>query len=662
MTLLLAMLACTGKEPADDGPIPCLGCDDTAPDTDGETGDTTETDTDETGDTDTGETAETDTHTGETGETATPAEPPRVILFVGDGMGFPHVEGGGLYAYGSSGSLVMESLPYAGRLLTASLTGITDSAAGATALSTGHKTWNNVVAMDGDYAELTTVLEEARARGLATGVVTTDALTGATPASFFAHVESRGDKLEIAQQLAADPPDVVLGGGMNDLEEAFAGVDVQMVTTRSELYATTPDGRPFVGVFAAETFPYVVDGYFDQPTLAEMTTFALDILDDHPDGFFLVVEGARIDHASHGNDGDKVHQETASLDEAVAAAVSWADAGAYDPTLLVTADHECGGLDVSGGGTAGTVPDSAWRWGNHTNADVPVFGRGPFADTIDGQRIDNTWVHAVLAAAVTGASAVTAPVESLLVDGRTTDLGAAVTTQSWETSFGVGYNQLDALRITADEEALWVGVDGVFEFGENAVLLLVDVDYGAGTGLGAEDVTLEDDNGELDSVITAMPYTSGVDGMGFDLVFASVGAQEIELGDLSDVAGLRGLPGEWGASDDYWWLLGVSNFDDGNVAGDDAAVDAGATGLTENGWELRIRWDSIYGSGLPTDGLSIAVVAVLANGDGSYASNQALPSLSSDAEPGTSVVLLESAVLLEVDASGVPRGAATVVP
>ena len=133
---------------------------------------------------------------------------------------------------------------------------------------------------------------------------------------------------------------------------------------------------------------------------------------------------------------------------------------------------------------AGTPPESAWRWRSHTNADVPVFGRGPHAETFDGQRLDNTWVHAVLDAAVRGADGVTPPAEGFLVDGRTSDLGPAVVTQAWETSFGAGFNQLDALRVTADREGLRIGVDGVFEFGENAAFVLIDVDYGAGTGWG----------------------------------------------------------------------------------------------------------------------------------------------------------------------------------
>jgi hypothetical protein len=207
-----------------------------------------------------------------------------------------------------------------------------------------------------------------------------------------------------------------------------------------------------------------------------------------------------------------------------------------------------------------------------------------------------------------------------------------------------------------------VGVDGVFEFGANTTLLLLDLDYGAGTGLGADGTTLEDTAGLLDSVITTMPYTSGVAGMGFDLVFGAVGGEEIQIGDLRDEAGLRGMTGDWGSATDYWWLDGLSNFDDGNLANGGVAVDAGATGATANGWEIRIPWESVYPSGIPAAGTTVGMVAVLADDDGSYASNQALPPLASATEPGESTVLLESAVVLTVDGTGTATGPAAVVP
>ncbi|MFZ5478055.1 MAG: alkaline phosphatase, partial [Myxococcota bacterium] len=608
--------------------------------------------------------ADTDTDTGETGDTGEPPAPRYVVLFVGDGMGFEHVRGGGWFANGAEGSLVMEALPYAGRLRTASLTGTTDSAAGATALATGNKTWNDYVGVDRDEAELETLLERARALGLSAGVVTTDELTGATPSSFFAHTPDRTDAAEIAAQLCADLPDLTLGGGGDDLADCLAsGPSAQIVEDETALLAAVPDGRPLLGVFADDQFDYVADGYDPGvPTLATMTTVALEWLDDDPEGFFLVVEGARIDHASHSNGVDEVHAETAALDEAVAAAVAWASTRG-DVTLLVTADHECGGMRVTGGSSAGVAPDTEWRWGQHTNADVPVFGTGTLAATFDGQRLDNTWVHAVLDAAIAGEPSVTPPADFLVADGYTDDLGSPVTTQTWTTSFGSGYNQLDALRVTTDATGIWVGVDGVFEYGENTALLLVDLDYGDGTGLTGDVSALADTNGTLDQALSAVDLGSGVAGLGWDVAVGSVEGEEIMYDDLAEYAGLRGLHGDWGATDDLWWLDAVTAFDDGNLARYGlAADDAGATGTTEGGWEIWIPWDSVYPSGLPAGGTDVALVALLVNTDGSWASNQALPPLATSDEPGEDTVTVEQVVAVGVDAGGLVTSGPSLAP
>ena len=176
-----------------------------------------------------------------------------------------------------------------------------------------------------------------------------------------------------------------------------------------------------------------------------------------------------------------------AFDEAVASAVAWAQAQESAPenetevTILVTADHECGGLEVTGTSEAGETPTTDWRWGDHTNADVPVFGYGTRAAVLDGTRQDNTWVHSVLYSAIHQTDWV-APDVPYVVDGWTEDLGDPVAIQSHDTSFGSGFNQLDALRITADTDGIWVGVDGVYEWEDNAVVVLIDLDYPSGTG------------------------------------------------------------------------------------------------------------------------------------------------------------------------------------
>ncbi len=590
--------------------------------------------------------------TNDTADTSTPTEPRAVILFIGDGMGFEHVAGGSLYAFGARGSSAMERLPVHGRVRTASLTGVTDSAAAATALATGAKTFNNRVGIDGDGLAVEHLAERARALGLATGVVTNDTLTGATPAAFLAHVEDRTDSAGILAGVVANLPDVTLGGGAVAFDPFLTTLGAQIVRTAAELAAAVPDGRPLFGVFASATFPYVIEGYTIEPTLANMTATALDFLDDAPDGFFLMVEGARIDHASHQMATDTVHPETAAFDEAVSAAIAWSASTSLETTIVVTADHECGGLTVSGSGTAGIAPDSTWRWTAHTNDDVPVYAQGPLTSVFDGTRLDDTWVHATLAAALDGATTVTAPTIPRLVDGDTADLGTAIVSQSWPTSFGAGFNQLDALHVTTDADGIYVGVDGVFQREDNAVVVLFDLDYGAGTGVGA-DTTLVDGSGLFDAMLTAADFDADLAGLGFDVAVGSVGAEENGLGVKMDSAGERGLAGEWGASDDLAWLDTITNFDDGNIAEAGAmAPDAGTTGATEGGYEFRVPWSSIFPAGIQPKGVDVAVVAVLVSGDGTWTSNQALPPFASSTEPGAAGASFASVVRFSVNRSG----------
>lgn len=630
--------------PADDGPVG-----DSAPDTAAE---------------DTADSA-TDSASPDTGDTADsaapgPTGPPKVIVFIGDGMGREHVAGGGLFANGARGTLAMESLPYAGRLRTASFTGVTDSAAAATTLATGVKTYNDYVGVDRDGVPLENLVERARAAGMATGVVTTDELTGATPASFVAHVASRFDSFAIVEDYVAAMPDLALGGGYMDFSTVEATIDAQILRTADELAAATPDGRPLLGLFAIATMAYSAMPVAGEPTLAEMVAAALAWLDDDPDGFFLVVEGARIDHAAHAKDEANSLPDVAAFDAAVQVAAAWAET-AEDVTLLVTADHECGGLEVTDGSAAGEIPESSWRWGLHTNAQVPVYGYGDAAAVLDGEVLDARWAWAVLAAAVDRSRSVTAPAEILLADGATSDLGGAVVTQAWPTSFGDGLNQLDALHVSADEHGLYVGVDGVFERGSNAVLAFLDLDYGSGTGLGAGE-TATDTEGALDGVIAGSVPAILVPGLGFDAAVGSIGAEEAWLDGLYEYTGLRVFSGDLGSTSDFAWRAAASNFDEGNIAEDGAAPDAGATGATENGLEAFLPWDSLYADGLDPAGAAIAVVVALVNEDGTYTSNQFLPSLGSATEPAAGTASVVSAVAIDVDGTGAVTGGPAEVP
>ncbi len=578
--------------------------------------------------------------------------PPLVILFVGDGMGFEHVRGAGFWRDGVSGGLFMEQAPHQGRIQTASLSGYTDSAAAATSMATGVKTTNGRLGMDAHGDSIENIVEMARGRGMSVGVVTTDTLTGATPAGFLTHVDSRYSTSDIAAALVAARADVMLGGGRFDLLPLLEDSSLQLLTTELDLALAEPSlARPMVGLFAESTLPYQVADLGTAPSLAKMTERALDKLLLDPEGAFLMVEGARIDHASHNNRTDRVFAEVLAFDAAVQAAVRRTqDLRDREVTILVTADHECGGLTVEERLDGRGLPVSRWRWLDHTNRDVPVFGWGDRAAVFSDQRVHNVWVHAALDAAVRSRD-FEEPVVPRIVDGDLDDLGSAVVRQVHESDFQPGYNQLDALRVATDADGLWVGIDGIFDEQANSVVVWLDLDYGAGTGIGV-DTTLTDVTGVLDRLLTTLSPTPTLDGLGFDAAMGQLGASFVRSYIYDDLAGVRQFQAPRGLPEDLAWRLSTINFDDGNVADRTPALDGRAPGETEGGMEVFVPWSELWDGGLPTSGASVALFVSLSNTDGSQMSNQALPAYATSAAPSPDAIPVSAVVGLTIDSSG----------
>ena len=331
------------------------------------------------------------------GSAAAGGPPRNVIFLIGDGMGFEHVKAARMYLNGDEEPLSFESLPYQAEMTTDSANSpVTDSAAAGTAMATGVKVNNGVVsvAIPGDGSELETLLEYLQDRGKSTGLVTTTSMTHATPACFGAHEESRGNTSEIAADyLYQTRPNVLFGGGEPELDDAEdSGYTV--VTNVFEMLALDTAAESMVsGQFGSGHMPFEFDGLGDLPPLSYMTEIALDILDNDPDGFFLMVEGGRIDHAGHSNDIERNVHETIEFSYTVQEVIDWA-AGRSDTLILVTADHETGGLTVIANNGAGDYPTVTWSTGGHTGVNVPVYARGPNAELISGI-MDNTELFAV---------------------------------------------------------------------------------------------------------------------------------------------------------------------------------------------------------------------------------------------------------------------------
>jgi alkaline phosphatase len=336
----------------------------------------------------------------------TQAEPKYVIFMIGDGMGFEQVKAAGMYAHGEPGTLSFESFPYSGELTTyATDSNIPDSAAAGTALATGVKVNNGVVSMaiPGDDSELETLLEYSKARGKSTGLVTTTYLTHPTPACFGAHDTSRNNRNTIADDYRRETrPNVLFGGGsygMDVLDSATAGYTV--VTDYASMQALDTENVDMVsGEFGIGHMPYEPD-LGSLPHLSEMTATALSILDNEPNGFFLMVEGGRIDHACHENNIQQAILETLEFDNAVQVAIDWA-VGRTDTLILVTADHETGWLTVLANNGAGVLPTVNWgRIGGqlttHSAANVPVYAWGVNAEMVFGV-MDNTEMFGLVTA------------------------------------------------------------------------------------------------------------------------------------------------------------------------------------------------------------------------------------------------------------------------
>ncbi|HET7627141.1 MAG TPA: alkaline phosphatase [Bacillales bacterium] len=236
---------------------------------------------------------------------------------------------------------------------------ITDSAAAATAMSAAVKTYNGAIAVNTDREPVETVLEQAKKRGKSTGLVATSQINHATPAAFAAHNEDRHNYNEIADAYYDDringehKVDVMLGGGTNyfiredrNLVKQFKQNGYSYVTTREELLKD--DNDQILGLFAPVGLPKAIDRTKEIPSLEEMTTAAIERLDDNKKGFFLMVEGSQIDWAGHDNDIVGAMSEMEDFADAVQAAIAYAKKDKHT-LVVVTADHSTGGLSVGSG-------------------------------------------------------------------------------------------------------------------------------------------------------------------------------------------------------------------------------------------------------------------------------------------------------------------------
>ena len=292
-----------------------------------------------------------------------------VFYFIGDGMGVNQVNGTEMYLAEQEGRigvtpLLFTTFPVASVATTFSTTNsVTDSSAAGTALATGAKTYNGAIGMDDQKNVLQTVAEKAKKAGKRVGVTTSVSVDHATPAAFYAHQPNRSMYYEIALDLPKAGFDFYAGGGFLKPHTTFdkkkapsifpiieeAGYTVARGLDEYQEKATAAKKMVLIQKEGArpDCLPYAIDRKEGDLTLAQITESAISFLTKEKNkGFFLMVEGGKIDWACHGNDPATAFEEVIDMDNAIKVAYEFYKKHPKETLIVVTADHETGGLGL----------------------------------------------------------------------------------------------------------------------------------------------------------------------------------------------------------------------------------------------------------------------------------------------------------------------------
>lgn len=328
-----------------------------------------------------------------------------VILLIGDGMGLTQVSVG---LYSNMNKLSIEQFKVIGLHKSYSEDNlITDSAAGAVAFACGIKTYNGAIGVNKDTASVPNLVEEAEHKGKATGLVVTSILQHATPAAFVAHQKHRDMYEAITLDFLKLDIDFLVGGGKKyfnqrksdqrnviaEMEQkGYKVLDLSQGVQFREV-SDRPAGKKLI--FTTEDSPLKVSE--GRNYLPEATKLAINCLEnDSKEGFFLMVEGSQIDWGGHDNDADYVIKEMLDFDKSIAKALEFAMKDG-NTLVIVTADHETGGLSINEGSKMGQLV-TAFTTKHHTGTLIPVYAYGPGAENFGGI-YENTAIYQKIRAA-----------------------------------------------------------------------------------------------------------------------------------------------------------------------------------------------------------------------------------------------------------------------
>jgi len=315
-----------------------------------------------------------------------PSSPRNVVLLIGDGMGTTQV----FTMMTVQKDNAIEQFTYIGFSKTSATDSfITESAAAATALATGNKTNNGYISMSAETQRpLKTLVELGNAKGLSTGVVAACDITHATPAAFLAHIIDRTDYEGIAADVLNTHPTLFIGGGKDrfekrkdnrNLSDSLRKQGFQVLYTLADVQETQ---NPKVAGLLYDIHPETMingRGEFLKPASQK----AMELLDQNPKGFFLMIEASQIDWEGHSNQFDGLVSELKDFDQTIQAVLDFAKKEG-NTLVIVTGDHETGGLTLPGYDEENNLLISKFTTAGHTSVMVPVFAFGPGAENFTG--------------------------------------------------------------------------------------------------------------------------------------------------------------------------------------------------------------------------------------------------------------------------------------
>ncbi len=318
-------------------------------------------------------------------------KPKNVIFMIGDGMSINSVGVSELFLENSP----FRKFTHTGLVITCAADKlITDSAAGATAFSTGFRTNKLMVNYKPDSTKVQPILEYLAAKGMATGIIATSSLTDATPACFATYSLTRYNFYDIANQFADKNIDFLIGGGTQYfLPESFGGTRPDSINVVEKFkkkgynyfedidkVINYNDKAPLFSLIGTDEMPEAANRNF---TLGQITESALRYLTNLNKNYFIMIEGSQIDNVNHGNNKEGLVAELNDFNTAVNKALEFAEKD-KNTLVIVLADHDTGGLSIIGGDRNKKEFELGWTTKNHSANMIAVFAKGPGAENFTG--------------------------------------------------------------------------------------------------------------------------------------------------------------------------------------------------------------------------------------------------------------------------------------